>query len=621
MVYDDRGNFVGDTHWREEYNFEEGEELDLERSGIMIQVSECVGKRDQDLTELLDKRVKDREERVNARTAASSPLNTPRPALRTKIYNTPPAAPSQERLAKRRKPNDSPPSRNGYAQSLTGATLTLSGRPPSSVPLRYDPSWIRKLNQPIESIDLSEYTGLSPAPGRRTVPDNSRSGPAHAGGNKIEKRLERSSPERGGSGYARDITGASLILSSTAPKNRLLPFGARPQEKDSSVNREKPLAVQHEPEDEFLDIEAVLDVPSPGEHPSKHRLEDRHHTAPNGKCPPRPQDAPTRESIVQEDQMKKTMNPLRIKARPKRSLLLLARPQARPSLSTDPSLPQKAGANDGLIFHTGIGDTSLRPSVNRPVINRERHEQRAKAHSKKAEQSLNELNVSSSPEGVGIDHNAIDVLLTRKTSVQTSKIGIQTFKTQAPGHEEGSVQPTEALKETRPTGELGVVVAKELSPVSPARSQLREEPEDTAQQLPVSIMESDTPGNVKNEIETASEEETRREVSRLSMPALEDSSITTAPYRPRDETLPQKDAGPFKRPAMLINPATRGKKAAQRSDAAGKVAEAVLPPVISIIERPQFAKPATTSRQAIAGTNDQGPWSREAFDLFDWRPG
>ncbi|PMD63780.1 uncharacterized protein K444DRAFT_522184, partial [Hyaloscypha bicolor E] len=73
MVYDERSNFVGDTHWREDTAFDEGEELELERGGIMVEVGECVGTREQDLSELVDKRVKDREGRAAAKIAASSP--------------------------------------------------------------------------------------------------------------------------------------------------------------------------------------------------------------------------------------------------------------------------------------------------------------------------------------------------------------------------------------------------------------------------------------------------------------------------------------------------------------------------------------------------------------------
>src|SRR6266536_4326989 len=38
MVYDERSNFVGDTHWREDSEFNEGEELELERGGILVEV-------------------------------------------------------------------------------------------------------------------------------------------------------------------------------------------------------------------------------------------------------------------------------------------------------------------------------------------------------------------------------------------------------------------------------------------------------------------------------------------------------------------------------------------------------------------------------------------------------
>jgi hypothetical protein len=60
MVYDERSNYIGDTHWREDTTFGEGEELQLERGGTLVEVGECVGKRDQDLSELVDKRVKER---------------------------------------------------------------------------------------------------------------------------------------------------------------------------------------------------------------------------------------------------------------------------------------------------------------------------------------------------------------------------------------------------------------------------------------------------------------------------------------------------------------------------------------------------------------------------------
>ncbi|KAL2135029.1 hypothetical protein VTI74DRAFT_10066 [Chaetomium olivicolor] len=176
MVYDERGNFVGDMHWQRDWDFDEGEEVQLERGGVIVQVVECVGRQEQDLTELLDKRAKEKEER-QARIAmrpspATSLAQTPLPGSRAQdhfqtrhrslhhVLGTPTghhgravvptespfelrqkaaeAAGDQSdpRPPKRRKWDITAPTKMGYAQQLFGATLTLSAAPVSSAPLR-----------------------------------------------------------------------------------------------------------------------------------------------------------------------------------------------------------------------------------------------------------------------------------------------------------------------------------------------------------------------------------------------------------------------------------------------------------------------------------------------------
>ncbi|KAI0476448.1 hypothetical protein GGR56DRAFT_471536 [Xylariaceae sp. FL0804] len=164
MVYDERGNFIGDTHWRDDYDLGEGEELQLERGGVIVQVSECTGSREQDLSELIDKRAQEKAQRQSAAAARRHP--TAQPATPNHMQAVPPArhrplhnvigtptghhgralvsnqSPYEERQrqkqaaspqndsarpAKRRKRDISPPSKSGYAQSLFGATLSLSG--------------------------------------------------------------------------------------------------------------------------------------------------------------------------------------------------------------------------------------------------------------------------------------------------------------------------------------------------------------------------------------------------------------------------------------------------------------------------------------------------------------
>ncbi|KAK5656553.1 hypothetical protein OQA88_4532 [Cercophora sp. LCS_1] len=178
MVYDERGNFVGDMHWHRDWDFDEGEEVELERGSVIVQVAECVGQRDQDLSELVDKRVKEKEERqakAAARPSIYGPGNRASPLSRApapqdhfqtrhrplhQVIGTPtghhgralvpnespfeqrqranetPGGGSDTRPAKRRRQDITPPSKMGYAQSLFGAPLNLSAVPMSSVPLR-----------------------------------------------------------------------------------------------------------------------------------------------------------------------------------------------------------------------------------------------------------------------------------------------------------------------------------------------------------------------------------------------------------------------------------------------------------------------------------------------------
>ena len=54
MVYDIERNFIGDSHWREDGAVQDGDELKLDK-GVLIQVGEETGRTEQDLRELLEK--------------------------------------------------------------------------------------------------------------------------------------------------------------------------------------------------------------------------------------------------------------------------------------------------------------------------------------------------------------------------------------------------------------------------------------------------------------------------------------------------------------------------------------------------------------------------------------
>lgn len=239
MVYDERSNFVGDTHWKGS-EFNEGEELQLERGGFMVEVGECIGKRDQDLFELVDKRVKEREERVAAKNAQLSPSRPQASApasgyLRPKTLNAVIGTPTghygramvtnlspfeqkqpvnqdeniDDRPAKRRRQNGTLPSKNCYAQNLMGATLTLaSTRPSSTATIRYEPLRPTIQHPQTNTIDLTmdEDEGSKLQRNDINKVGSSRKTPL-----RIQKsKLRRSPPAKGG--YASNLTGATLSL-------------------------------------------------------------------------------------------------------------------------------------------------------------------------------------------------------------------------------------------------------------------------------------------------------------------------------------------------------------------------------------------------------------------------
>ncbi|KAI0395185.1 hypothetical protein F5Y17DRAFT_424842 [Xylariaceae sp. FL0594] len=196
MVYDDRGNFIGDTHWRDEYGLSDGDEVELERGGVIVQVGECVGSRDQDLSELVDKRAEEKAQRQAAAAAAAASrqpsaavataaavagpptphVARPQPLPSKHIHDVigtpsghhgraliPKESPYEQRQraqttpqsestrpTKRQRRDRTPPRKSGYAQNLFGATLTLSGCPSSQASSRLPSTKVAR-----DKLDLS----------------------------------------------------------------------------------------------------------------------------------------------------------------------------------------------------------------------------------------------------------------------------------------------------------------------------------------------------------------------------------------------------------------------------------------------------------------------------------
>lgn len=72
MVYDDSGNFIGDHHWRESQDIQDGDELELDK-GVLIQVSECMETTQTDISVLFDRRKASQESPQKPNTPAPPP--------------------------------------------------------------------------------------------------------------------------------------------------------------------------------------------------------------------------------------------------------------------------------------------------------------------------------------------------------------------------------------------------------------------------------------------------------------------------------------------------------------------------------------------------------------------
>ena len=247
MVYDERGNSVGDMHWHGDYDFGEGEEVQLERGGVIVQVEELVERRETDLSELVDKRLQEKQQRqiqqlarsaaptaVLPRALARPPALVPdrvQPPRHRSLHHVigtptghhgkalvPKESPFEQRkqavespddrAAKRRRYDD-PPSKSGYASALFGQTLTLSATPSSAVSAIRRPRPEPRSDPPAEADNQDARE--DPIPARHGQPQSSR-------------RLNQS-------GYAQSLFGQTLTLSHTPVSS----VPSRPQPRNDSA--------------------------------------------------------------------------------------------------------------------------------------------------------------------------------------------------------------------------------------------------------------------------------------------------------------------------------------------------------------------------------------------------
>lgn len=89
MVYDVPRNFIGDMHWNGDGALQEGDEMTLEKDAVLVQVAESVGRTETDLTELKQSAKKSkRSEGGNSSSSPARGVATP-----SRVMGPPPARP------------------------------------------------------------------------------------------------------------------------------------------------------------------------------------------------------------------------------------------------------------------------------------------------------------------------------------------------------------------------------------------------------------------------------------------------------------------------------------------------------------------------------------------------
>ncbi|KAF3019450.1 hypothetical protein E8E14_013618 [Neopestalotiopsis sp. 37M] len=658
MVYDDRGNFIGDSHWREDYEFGDGEEFQLERGAVLVQAAECVAEKRQDLSELIDKRLQEKMQRQSA-AAARSPRsvttqNSPHaskdqiPLRHTPLLSVlgtpsghhgralvPSESPYEQKKvlkslqspqerhidtpepARHRRREMSPQRKSGYATSLFGAALTLSGRPMSSAPPRQRsrpalPSSDQS-NRPVEREEASTLLPKSghqdhdnaPLAERRAMAVNIR-GAQSAGQAEENKTKPRALKQRSQNNVVAVVTSEVVDLTAEPDNQRrstmlvqknLIKESARLPTKRA----EKPIVPEVTLEEQSAPVrEPRIELrmaPSKKRGllflsekiTKKHRTSNRSRNSevPDHDTPLRTLKEPnnssllgTAEEVISDEEPKSMPRPHREenidKGIPAATspdpadhddlMELSISPEIDCSISTEPPrqsamVPAGAGLDDSA-SHESAALSSIRCEKSRDSNDMP---------------SITELEDASKSNLAGISHDTESIF----------------FEEESRGHPFANQR---GLGASHPSiDDFDEMISRRPQNVPPPRlAKLRN-----------SIRSREIIGIFPEEFEPSMS---------AGADGGEGAGVTVSSMQvvsPR-EPLQQKVH-------RVANPATRGRKAARPSDAAGQVPEPGITTenrvIESVIPKPSNASAALPGFAKANG----GPWSREAQDLFEYR--
>jgi hypothetical protein len=555
MVYDVPRNFLGDLHWTSGDDLQEGDEMTLEKGGIMVQVSDKIGTIQTDLSDLLQRKDKtpaknpasSRPLMRNAPTHAAAPSFTPRTPYATsttpmkhKSLNTL-LGNSRRPIGKASLPTESPyearirdlqaaeaydqpsPKRQRLEPATRTTSIAVKRRNENPVQHRADP--VSPLNQEPEVIELSS--------------DTEDTSEAHAASRVIDAELlATSSPAR-----LLDNPAHHQIQSNHFRPTNKRPAVAEPPAAESPSARVADRVRRADP------------VPAPNTARPRKEVSVSRDATKKKAAEDLADDPPRSGHSMAESESQKRGKSLKLVGGAPRKMLLFQSQSSRP--------PSSETASDG----------ALRGTVHGP-------------------RQGTGLGATKEPMRADVDQGA------RQTVVEQD--------------------PDNAIFQRRIQERLARLEEKNKKKPSLQRSS-----SDVTEQR--SVVEKTTNGNGLRKT-------TSVVLSRLDSP--EDPSLINSQFadvNPLEFDDPIFD-DPVVQPASKA-PAEKPSKPTVRATSSINARSfkplAVKPPTVKpTVVRPPIAKPvpgpATRAAQPLVveqkKDEDIGPWSKEAFDLMDWRP-
>ncbi|KXS98808.1 hypothetical protein AC578_2041 [Pseudocercospora eumusae] len=594
MLYDVPRNFIGDMHWTGDGDIQEGDEVTLERSAVKIEVADCIGRSETDLSEL--RKSKNKAPSANVRASIvpqarantqlkhrslNALLGTPKgPIGQAQLPNPSPFDENQAHVENEASEDGRPPKRpkTGEGWNVTRTTTTPKPGKANEMPLRAPASHAAKQRKKAlppgqQKLGTKEVIALSDDEVEEQCPNNFLPGFSD------DALATSSSPARpkqrpAGSSTARSSSPAfqtqrAPISTSRSAEKRLKPItNDTSTRSNAETNATDADDDQRPPRNLTTNMEArpVAEVRDS----TKATVQERASSSKTGHTLRLASTAPKKRGLLCQDQLLKKSK----------------RPPATNTENANASAEVRSEGteNDGLAaarekFEARLARIDKKGGSTSSV--------RLKQASKKGSSEKQVPIVISSDNTLVGDVVPDMAILSKKNTTLTA-------------HEASAL-------------ELGRLDDMMLPPAAPSKGTT------TAMAVPASPTLPRPP---------AKEARTLRKANSDSDVTVKSKRIPGAPVRYTPS--PTKRSGestpaasrpttPVPVPHTSINKASRLRKPIQKSVSLNVTANGTSTVVLGRPFKAPAAK-ADQQQEPESVPQDAGPWSRDAFDLFDWRP-